>query len=151
VRSPVQRLGRNISGYAGDSIEIEAVLKGCLAAALANGWSVEEIPAGQKPGLLTLKRFASTSSLDPPAADTSRATGPLPSRLTPCVYISTGIHGDEPAGPLAARQLLEENNWPPDVSLWLCPCLNPTGLALNRRENDQGTDLNRQYLMPTAE
>jgi len=64
-------LGRNISGYAGDSIEIEAVLKDCLDAALANGWSVEEIPAGQKPGLLTLKRFASTSSLDPPAADTS--------------------------------------------------------------------------------
>jgi hypothetical protein len=28
--------------------------------------------------------------------------------------------------------------------------LNPTGFALNRRENDQGIDLNRQYRSPAA-
>ena len=151
MRSQIQRLGRNISGYAGDGIEVETVLKGCLAAALAHGWSVEEVPAGQKPGLLTLTRLSATSSLDPSAPETSRATRRQSRGPTTRVYISTGIHGDEPAGPLAARQLLEDNNWPPDVSLWLCPCLNPTGFALNRRENDEGTDLNRQYLVPTAE
>jgi hypothetical protein len=32
----------------------------------------------------------------------------------------------------------------------LCPCLNPTGFDLNRRENSHGIDLNRQYLHPTA-
>ena len=37
-----------------------------------------------------------------------------------------------------------------DVELVLCPCLNPTGFALNRRENAQGFDLNRQYLHPEA-
>ena len=151
MRSHIQRLGRNISGYAGDGIEVETVLKDCLAAALAHGWRVEEVPAGQKPGLLTLTRLSSTSSLDPSPADTSTATRRHALGPTTRVYISTGIHGDEPAGPLAARQLLEDNNWPPDVSLWLCPCLNPTGFALNRRENDEGTDLNRQYLVPTAE
>jgi hypothetical protein len=33
----------------------------------------------------------------------------------------------------------------------LLPCLNPTGFALNRRENTDGVDLNRQYLQPQAE
>ncbi len=66
------------------------------------------------------------------------------------VYISTGIHGDEPAGPLAVRQLLQENQWPEGLDLWLCPCLNPTGFALTRRENDEGADLNREYLNPKA-
>jgi hypothetical protein len=37
------------------------------------------------------------------------------------------------------------------VELRLCPCLNPTGFALNRRENRDGLDLNRQYLTPMAE
>jgi predicted deacylase len=67
------------------------------------------------------------------------------------VYISTGIHGDEPAGPLAVLQMLQENRWPANADIWLCPCLNPTGFPLNSRENAQGLDLNRQYLDPQAE
>ena len=68
------------------------------------------------------------------------------------VYISAGIHGDEPAGPLAALQLLQEDCWPGDAALWMCPCLNPTGFPLNRRENAQGIDLNRDYRhLETAE
>ena len=62
------------------------------------------------------------------------------------IYISTGIHGDEPGGPLAVLQLLQENRWPADADIWLCPCLNPTGFPLNTRENAQGVDLNRDYL-----
>src|ERR1019366_5902496 len=61
------------------------------------------------------------------------------------VYLSSGIHGDEPAGPLAMRQLLQENTWPADISFWICPCLNPTGFPINRRENSGGIDLNRDY------
>jgi protein MpaA len=30
--------------------------------------------------------------------------------------------------------------------VYLCPCLNPTGFALNKRENANGIDLNRDYL-----
>ncbi len=55
------------------------------------------------------------------------------------------MHGDEPAGPLAVLRLLQEDDWPGDAAIWLCPCLNPTGFPLNRRENASGIDLNRDY------
>jgi len=70
------------------------------------------------------------------------------SRLTPHasrLYISAGIHGDEPAGPLAALRLVQENRWPDNVEITLLPCLNPIGFTLNRRENADGIDLNRDY------
>jgi murein peptide amidase A len=128
-----QRLRKNISSYLGETINIDAVLSDCLAAARAHGWSIEEIPVPKKPSL-----FGLTHS---------------PSRIThhgSRIYISTGIHGDEPAGPLAIRQLLQENQWPENASLFLVPCLNPTGFRLNRRENDEGADLNREYLTTKA-
>ncbi len=36
------------------------------------------------------------------------------------------------------------------VEIWICPCLNPTGFVLNTRENQEGLDLNRQYLQPKS-
>jgi protein MpaA len=136
----VQRLGKNIDGYSGETIDIDAVVRDCVAAARAYGWTIEEIhPAPNR--LLGFTRPA-TRITD----HASRVTNHLQR-----IYISTGIHGDEPAGPLAVRQLLRENAWPRGVDLWLCPCLNPTGFILNRRENGQGIDLNRQYLGPIAE
>ena len=129
----MERLGKNISSYAGDQIEIQAVLGDCVAAAETHGWAIEEIPAPPKPSLLAFTRAGAEASVQAPR-----------------IYVSTGIHGDEPAGPLAVRQLMQENQWPSHVQLWVCPCLNPTGFALNRRENDEGTDLNREYLEPKA-
>jgi len=35
-------------------------------------------------------------------------------------------------------RLLRENVWPSTVELFVCPCLNPQGFALNRRENATG-------------
>jgi hypothetical protein len=131
----VQRLRKNISSYLGETIDIEAVLSDCLAAARTHGWSIEEIPVPPKPSLLALTR-------------SSRITNNT--QHGPHIYLSTGIHGDEPGGPLAARQLLQENQWPANASIWLCPCLNPTGFVSNHRENDQGVDLNREYLEPKA-
>jgi len=128
----LQRLGKNIKGYLGERIEINAVLRDCVAAARAQGWDVEEIHPAPKPIYGLTRR---SSPITQPAR-----------RL----YISTGIHGDEPAGPLAARQLLQENAWPSGLDIWLCPCLNPSGFALNRRENSEGLDLNRQYRAPEA-
>jgi protein MpaA len=130
----VQRLGKNIDGYFGERIDIATVLSDCVAAAGAHAWMIEELPASPKPNLLAFTRHASHI--------THRA---------PRIYLSTGIHGDEPAGPLAMRQLLQENQWPSHLGLWLLPCLNPTGFALHRRENDEGLDLNRQYLHPEAQ
>ena len=64
----------------------------------------------------------------------------------PPIYISAGIHGDEPAGPLAALSLMEEGAFPVDRHCIICPALNPGGLVLQTRENRQGTDLNRDYV-----
>jgi hypothetical protein len=70
----------------------------------------------------------------------------------PRVYVSSGIHGDEPAGPLAMLKLMEDGFFAPGVDWVLCPALNPTGLAAGRRENAAGIDLNRDYwLRRTAE
>jgi predicted deacylase len=129
-----------IKGYAGERIEIEAVLHDCCAAAQTHGWAIEEIHPAPKL-ILGFTRRAT-----PCTQHTSRNTPHAP-RL----YLSTGIHGDEPAGPLAARQLLQDNAWPEGLDLWLCPCLNPTGFGLNRRENRDGLDLNRQYRAPRAD
>ena len=135
----MERLGKNIKGYGGERIDIDAVLRDCLAAAQAHGWVIEEIHPAPKL-ILGLTRPATR-----PAPHATRNP-----QHAPRLYISTGIHGDEPAGPLAALQLLRENAWPAGLDLWLCPCLNPTGFQVNRRENREGLDLNRQYRTPEA-
>jgi hypothetical protein len=126
----VQRLGVNRGGYQGERIDIARVLRDDVRAARAHGWEVARLRATPEVQLLALHR--------PPRQGTTRAA-------VPRVYLSTGIHGDEPAGPLALRQLLQEDRWPRHVELWCCPCLNPTGFPLNRRENAAGRDLNRDY------
>lgn len=76
------------------------------------------------------------------------------SRLVPdaktTIYLSSGIHGDEPAGPLALihwmqRQLPSHVNW------LICPLLNPRGHARGCRCNTDDIDLNRDYLQPRSE
>src|SRR5579862_8056795 len=125
-------LGKNINGYFGERIEIASVLRDCVALAQAQGWKVEDIPVSANLALSAFKKPA-------PVAE---AASDQPARHTPRVYISAGIHGDEPAGPLAIRQLLQENRWPADMAFWICPCLNPSGFINNRRENPEGVDLN---------
>jgi predicted deacylase len=124
-------LGKNIGKYLGEAIDIRAVMRDVETAAQQHGWKSEAFLQTPELRLLALTRPAASA----PAHR---------------IYLSTGIHGDEPAGPLAALRLLQENPWPQNAELWLCPCLNPTGFPLNRRENAAGTDLNRQYLKPQA-
>ena|GEM_PF-116760 len=145
----LQRLGKNLNGYLGETIDIDTVLGDCVAAARTHGWAVEEVPAAPRPSLLAFTRVERV----PTEHETwNIADNSLPrSAAKRKVYISTGIHGDEPAGPLAVRKLLQENQWPEEIDLWLLPCLNPSGFRLNRRENGEGVDLNRQYLEPIAE
>ena len=135
------KLGRNLHGYAGETLDISSVLAECSAAARVGGWIVERIPAMPKTDLLALNR---------PCCAAPKSDAPS-GRACRSVYISAEIHGDEPAGPLAVLRLLQENSLPAWLNLWVCPCLNPTGFALNRRENGDGLDLNRQYLDPGAE
>lgn len=72
--------------------------------------------------------------------------------LRPQIYLSTGIHGDEPAPPWALLRLLEEGAFDDRCSWTLCPLLNPTGFLARTRENFAGVDLNRDYKsLQTAE
>lgn len=62
------------------------------------------------------------------------------------LYVSAGIHGDEPAAPEALLRWAEKNAahlaaWP----LLIFPCLNPWGLRNNVRTDANGTDLNRLF------
>jgi murein peptide amidase A len=129
----MQRLGKNAGGYFGETIDIHGVLRDVDAAAKSHGWSSEIFYQTQK--------FQWTALHRPPLE---------PSTRPPRIYISAGIHGDEPAGPLAALDLLQKNQWPRQAEIFLLPCLNPDGFVLNRRENADGVDLNRDYLDPKA-
>jgi murein peptide amidase A len=121
----MRKLGRNQGSYCGETIAISTILREIEETAQATGWRDE--PFFQS-GPFLLRVFHKPA--EPPA---KRG------------YISTGIHGDEPAGPLALLQLLRQNRWPENLEIWLCPCLNPSGFELSRRENARGIDLNRDY------
>jgi predicted deacylase len=128
----MQRLGKNLGSYLGERIDIGNLLRDVESAAAAHGWTSEIFHAKDK-----FKWFALHHA-------------PRTVRRSSRIYISTGIHGDEPAGPLAALRLLQENNWPEDVEIFLVPCLNPTGFVLSKRENAGGIDLNRDYRNPQS-
>jgi predicted deacylase len=132
----MERLGKNHGGYYGETIDIRAVLGDVETAARQHGWTSEI--------------FHESGGFKSPALHRPSSIRTPHSALR--IYISTGIHGDEPAGPLVGLKLLQENKWPANADLWFCPCLNPVGFVLNRRENADGKDLNRDYRhLETAE
>ena len=66
------------------------------------------------------------------------------------LYVSAGIHGDEPAAPDALAlwgetrlPVLMRRRRPPP--LMILPCLNPWGLVNNRRTDARDRDLNRLF------
>jgi murein peptide amidase A len=77
----------------------------------------------------------------PLAAYTKRPSGVLPR-----IYLSAGIHGDEPAAPHALLALMKSGFFDARATWFVCPLLNPTGFVLRTRENADGIDLNRDYL-----
>lgn len=77
---------------------------------------------------------------------TKRTPGPRPR-----VYLSSGIHGDEPAPPRAMLRLVEEGFFDDRCNWFICPLLNPTGFHHRTRENHAKVDLNRDYKSPQAD
>jgi murein peptide amidase A len=64
----------------------------------------------------------------------------------PLVYLSAGIHGDEPAGPMAVTKLFEEMPaWFLRFSWIVFPCLNPWGYERGLRRNAKRLDVNRLW------
>lgn len=76
----------------------------------------------------------------PLLAWSKRTSGPRPR-----VYLSAGVHGDEPAPPLALLDLLRSGFFDESADWFICPALNPVGLHRGTRENADGLDLNRDY------
>lgn len=97
-----------------------------MAAAAAHGWRVQGDQEGEGP--LMLERGES---------------GPV-------FYLSTGIHGDEPAGPMAVLALLSRSALWQGWRVACFPELNPGGLRAGTRTNPEGIDLNRDYAEPTT-
>lgn len=126
----VQRLGRNLGRYLGETIEIQSVLNEVRTLALKHGWISD--------------CFLNSENI---CLDAYHLPARSPRKR---LYISAGIHGDEPAGPSAVRELLRAHAWPDTIDVWVCPCLNPSGFSLNTRESAAGLDLNRQYHAPDA-
>ena len=137
----LQRLGKNHGGYHGETIDIRTVLREAATAAPQHGWTTEVFHAQGDLKWLALHRRPEVRD------QRSEIRGQRPEVR---IYISTGIHGDEPAGPLAALRLIQENRWPAQTEVFLLPCLHPTGFTLNRRENLNGIDLNRDYRSPKS-
>lgn len=72
------------------------------------------------------------------------SVAPDPSR--PSLYLSAGIHGDEPAGVEGLlRWASEDPRALHGINWMIFPCLNPWGLERNSRLDAEGRDLNRTY------
>lgn len=71
---------------------------------------------------------------------TKRTPGPRPR-----IYLSAGIHGDEPAPPFTLLELIERGVFDDRAVWFICPLLNPAGFLKRTRENAEGIDLNRDF------
>ena len=129
-----KRLHKNHQGYLGETISIAPLKEEILNIAKTSGFQVRYLQSQR-----TLD--------DPPAAPSEllwlrREVAPD----KPWVYISSGVHGDEPAGPLAILEWLKSDQNLDQINLDIFPCLNPRGLESNSRNTPEGFDLNRDYL-----
>jgi hypothetical protein len=71
------------------------------------------------------------------------------------IGIFAGIHGDEPAGTLAAAEFLTQAVREPDLIenflVHVYPLCNPTGFEDNTRHSRRGKDLNREFWKSSTE
>lgn len=118
--------------YSGETLEVSKTLSRIHAAASRNGFTAEALVEQAGTVIPIYTRPAENS------------------QTAPRVYISTGMHGDEPAGPLAILDLLETEALTEDIDWTIFPMMNPVGLRLNQRENHHGVDLNRDYKQPQS-
>ena len=93
-----QRLGKNQGRYLGEQINIQSILDEIQELASQHGWQQDCFLRREDYCLLAYH-------LGAPEAHRR-------------LYLSTGIHGDEPAGPLAVRDLMREHRWPTGVDVW---------------------------------
>ena len=89
---------------------------------------------------LRIKKFAESDG-HPLFEISSLANGP-----EKLIYLSAGIHGDEPAGVWGLLYwLLNHIKVLHEINLLIYPCLNPWGFINNSRLDSDGRDLNRYW------
>jgi hypothetical protein len=98
-----------------------------------------QVEAAARSAGFRVQRFGEIAGF-PLLALTKRTPGPRPR-----VYLSAGIHGDEPAPPFALLQMIEAGVFNSRATWFICPLLNPVGFTLGTRENAGALDLNRDY------
>lgn len=90
---------------------------------------------------LALNQFAEHDSYPLYVLQTRR-----PSQVAPSIYLSAGIHGDEPGGTEGVLAWAEKHPKTLRRARYtIFPCLNPWGLTHNIRTDSTGLDLNRQF------
>src|SRR3984885_1186380 len=74
-----------------------------------------------------------------------RVTCSRPGR--PTVFVSGGVHGDEPAGVYAAIDFLEDvaPKFRSDFNFLVLPCVNPSGYEMDTLQSLSGANLNRVF------
>ena len=66
----------------------------------------------------------------------------------PALYLSAGIHGDEPASVWGLVEWARTRLAKQRRTYLIFPCLNPWGLVNNRRDDGRGRDMNRGFTHP---
>jgi hypothetical protein len=71
-------------------------------------------------------------------------------RSGPKILVSSGFHGNEPAGPWGIVSFLMELDlkFISNIDVSFLPLVNPTGFVANVRDNEDGHDVNRGYMVP---
>lgn len=121
--------GNTIPLYRGEPIDIQSVLDR-IAAAARPPWAQDNVSVSDE----RLSRRTTAVAY--------RRVSRFPHKR---IYLSTGVHGDEPAGPLAIAQIMESGIFPDFAEVWVCPCLNPTGFHRNSPQNATGVDMAKDY------
>lgn len=68
----------------------------------------------------------------------------------PLVHVTTGVHGDEPAGPWALLSIVDSGLLSERFAYRIWPCTNPSGYRAGTRVNAEGNDINRSFTMEAA-
>ena len=63
----------------------------------------------------------------------------------PSIALSAGVHGDEPAGPWALLDIVEDGDLDRRFAYRIWPCTNPSGFEAGTRESAEGVDVNRTF------
>lgn len=80
-----------------------------------------------------------------PGADRSLMLVEFGPPHAPRVHMTSGVHGDEPAGPWALLSIVESGLLDQRFAYRIWPCTNPSGYVAGTRTNAEGKDVNRSF------